>query len=55
VWKLEQPVEAVALLGVGWVEVLIPAIADEYLQPIRGQRQPEATPTAADKPQTVEA
>jgi hypothetical protein len=29
-------------------------IADRFLQPIRGQRAPESTPTAADLPQPVE-
>lgn len=54
VWRLEQPVETVALLGGGWVEVLIPAVADDYLQPIRGPRQAEASTRSTDQPEHTE-
>lgn len=54
-WLLEKPVDCAVLLGGGWVEARVPAVADEYLQPIRRGREPEATPTTVDKPKPVEA
>jgi hypothetical protein len=55
IWNLEEPVHCVALVDWSWREVSIPAIADDYLQPIRGPRTPEAVPTTADGPHHVEA
>jgi hypothetical protein len=54
-WRLEKPVDCVIFVAGNWHEVFVTAIADDALQPIRGQHQPEATPTAVDTPQPVEA
>jgi hypothetical protein len=55
--RFHQPVAApVEFLGrMNERPTLFACAPDFALKPIRGQRQPEATPTAADKPQTVEA
>lgn len=51
-WRLEKPVDASIFVAGSWHEIWVTAIADDALQPIRGQRQP-ASITAAEPAREV--